>query len=120
MAVSQYFFIFTTNGARDSGHSRNSFTRAGNDITEIAVDVGRASVALHFDGDDFAGFREFTDPLSPIVRNRHELFSWLRFSRSFAFQLGMPDEVDHERRGHGRVRLEQEVAGVENVGFHSR
>ena len=25
-------------------------------VTEVAVDVGRASVALHFDGDDFAGF----------------------------------------------------------------
>lgn len=44
----------------------------------------------------------------------------LRRSRSFAVPLGTPDEGEHERHGRGRVRLEQEVASVENVGFHPR
>lgn len=31
-----------------------------------------------------------------------------------------PDEIEHERDGGGRVRLEQLVAGVEHMGFHPR
>ena len=41
-------------------------------------------------------------------------------SSSFAFPLGTPDEVEHERHGRGRVCLEQLVAGIENMGFHPR
>ena len=44
----------------------------------------------------------------------------LTLSRSLAFPLATPDEVQHERHSRGRVRLEQLVAGVENVGFHPR
>jgi hypothetical protein len=29
----------------------------------------------------------------------------------------MTDEVEHERRGRGRVRLEQLVAGIENMAI---
>ncbi len=40
--------------------------------------------------------------------------------RAGAFALGMTDEVEHERHGRGRVRSQELVAGVENVGFHLR
>jgi len=44
----------------------------------------------------------------------------LRLSRSFAFPLGTPDEVEHERHGRSRVHLKQLVASIENVGLHPR
>jgi hypothetical protein len=40
--------------------------------------------------------------------------------RPFAFSASARNKVEHERRGCGGVRLEQQVARVENVGFHSR
>jgi hypothetical protein len=36
--------------------------------------------------------------------------------RNVSVTLRAPDEVGHERHGRGRVRLEQQVAGVQNVG----
>ena len=35
-------------------------------IAEIAFDVGRAPVALHFDGDHFPRLGKFADPLGPV------------------------------------------------------
>ena len=34
-------------------------------IAEIAIDVGRAPVALHFDGNHFSRFGKFADPVPP-------------------------------------------------------
>ena len=49
-------------------------------IADIAFDVGRAPVALHFDGDHFPRFGKFADPVRrsvtpwscPVVCNCHE------------------------------------------------
>ena len=39
---------------------------------DIAVDVGRAPVALHFDGNHFPRFGKFADPPGPVVGDGHE------------------------------------------------
>ena len=44
----------------------------------------------------------------------------MSLARAFACVSGTPDEVEHERDGRGCVRLEQFVAGVENMSFHPR
>ena len=41
-------------------------------VAEVAFDVGRAPVALHFDGNHFPRFGEFADPPGPVVRDGHE------------------------------------------------
>src|SRR5215204_6926184 len=41
-------------------------------ISNIAFDVGRTPVTLHFDGDHFPRFGELVDPHTPVVRDRHE------------------------------------------------
>jgi hypothetical protein len=34
--------------------------------------------------------------------------------------LSAPDEIDHESHCRARVRLEEEMAGVKDVSFHTR
>jgi hypothetical protein len=38
----------------------------------------------------------------------------------FRLPLRLPDEVEHERSGRARMRLEQLVPGVEDMGLHPR
>jgi hypothetical protein len=38
-------------------------------IAEIASDVGRATVALQFDGNDFPGLGKFADPPDPLAQS---------------------------------------------------
>jgi hypothetical protein len=64
--------------------------------------------------------RSLQEAYAVPLRHQATQAASLMLSRSFVFPLGTPDEVEHERHGRGRVRLEQEVAGVENVGFHPR
>jgi hypothetical protein len=39
---------------------------------DVAFDVGRAPVALHFDGNHFPRFGKFADPPGPVVGDGHE------------------------------------------------
>ncbi len=44
----------------------------------------------------------------------------MAFGLSATFGTGSLHEVAHQRRYRGRMRLEQQVTGIHDMGFHSR
>jgi SAM-dependent methyltransferase len=86
-------------------------------FSTIVLDAAAEASTETAAGDDAAAQARRRD--CDVITNMTFMQDSIELARGSS-RLSTPDEVDEQGRGRGRVRLEEEVSGVEDVGLHPR